>query len=48
MALDIANEMCDADFTPSTDVLHSILHAMDEGCEFNLVSVLSSLFLTNT
>lgn len=39
MALDIANEMCDADFTPSTDVLHSILRAMDECCEFNLVSV---------
>ncbi|XP_023524929.1 pentatricopeptide repeat-containing protein At4g04790, mitochondrial-like isoform X2 [Cucurbita pepo subsp. pepo] len=43
MALDIANEMCDADFTPSTDVLHSILHAMDEGCEFNLVHQVYSL-----
>lgn len=39
MALDIANEMCDADFKLSTDVLHSILHALDEGYEFNLVRV---------
>lgn len=46
MALDIANEMCDADFTPSTHVLHSILHALDEGCEYNLVSVLSTLSFT--
>ncbi|KAE8650683.1 pentatricopeptide repeat-containing protein At4g04790, mitochondrial-like [Cucumis sativus] len=43
MALDIANEMCDADFTPSTGVLHSILHALDESCEYNLVHQVYSL-----
>lgn len=43
MALDIANEMCDADFKLSTDVLHSILHALDEGYEFNLVHQVYSL-----
>ncbi|XP_038897829.1 pentatricopeptide repeat-containing protein At4g04790, mitochondrial-like isoform X2 [Benincasa hispida] len=43
VALDIANEMCDADFTPSTEVLHSILHALDQGCEYNLVHQVYSL-----
>lgn len=36
-ALDLVDEMCEVGLTLSIEVLHSILHASEESCEFNLV-----------
>nr|XP_023876966.1 pentatricopeptide repeat-containing protein At4g04790, mitochondrial-like [Quercus suber] len=36
-ALDLVDEMCEVGLTLSIEVLHSILHATEESCEFNLV-----------
>ncbi|KAK7856947.1 pentatricopeptide repeat-containing protein [Quercus suber] len=35
-ALDLVDEMCEVGLTLSIEVLHSILHATEESCEFNL------------
>ena len=43
MALDLVDEMCEADLSLSTGTLNSICHACEGSCEYILVCFLSSV-----